>query len=404
MEEFRLLNNAFSSFTEASKRLELYYEQLQERINYLTSELEKKNLQLEDALKETERTKDYLNCILQSIGEAIVVVDTEGNIRMINKTAEEMFGLKYEDIINKPFYSLNIKIKKDATDTILFANGKNYNIIFTISDIIDSTSEGILRGQVILFKDITRLKELEASHERNKRLIAMGEMAAKIVHEIRSPLCSIELYAGMLKSELEGTKYINLANGISSGIKSLNNILTNMLFFAKPQKPIFRNLSVGEVIDETLNMLSPMIENRGIGIYKEIPSDYFISGDKELLKQVFLNIVLNAVSVSSEGKYIYISVKKEGEFVVVDIRDEGEGIKEEDKERIFDPFFTTKEKGTGLGLTIASKIMQSHNGFIKVKSQLGKGSSFQLYFPFLGQKDIKISGKELFFYETNPCC
>jgi PAS domain S-box-containing protein len=404
MEEFRLLNNAFSSFTEASKRLELYYEQLQERINYLTSELEKKNLQLEDALKETERTKDYLNCILQSIGEAIVVVDTEGNIRMINKTAEQMFGLKYEDIINKPFYSLNIKIKKDATDTILFANGKNYNIIFTISDIIDSTSEGILRGQVILFKDITRLKELEASHERNKRLIAMGEMAAKIVHEIRSPLCSIELYAGMLKSELEGTKYINLANGISSGIKSLNNILTNMLFFAKPQKPIFRNLSVGEVIDETLNMLSPMIENRGIGIYKEIPSDYFISGDKELLKQVFLNIVLNAVSVSSEGKYIYISVKKEGEFVVVDIRDEGEGIKEEDKERIFDPFFTTKEKGTGLGLTIASKIMQSHNGFIKVKSQLGKGSSFQLYFPFLGQKDIKISGKELFFYETNPCC
>ncbi len=403
MDELKLLNNAFSSFTEASKRLELYYEQLQQRINNLTLELEKTNLQLREALKETERAKDYLNCILQSIGEAIVVVDIEGNIRMINKTAEEILGMKYEDVINKPFYSLNIKIKRDGPDTILFVNGKSYNVLLTLSDIIDSTSEGILRGHVILFKDVTRLKELEASYERNKRLIAMGEMAAKIVHEIRSPLCSIELYAGMLKSELEETKHINLARGISNGIKSLNNILTNMLFFARPQKPILNDLSIKEVIDETLNILLPMIENRNLKVYCEIPFDCIISGDKELLKQVLLNIVLNAISVSSEGKNIYINANKEGEFVVVEIRDEGEGIKEEDRERIFDPFFTTKEKGTGLGLTIASKIMQSHNGFIKVKSELGKGSSFQLYFP-LFKKNTNNTGKELFFYEANTCC
>lgn len=403
MDKMSLLSSAFSTFSEASKKLELYYEQLQERINYLTLELEKKNALLKDALEETEKAKDYLNCVLQSIDEAIIVIDTKGDITMINKTAEDMLGVKYEDVLDKSFSSLNIKIKRDATDTILFAKDKKYNVLFSISDIVDSTSPGILRGQVIMLKDITRLKELEAGHERNKRLIAMGEMAAKIVHEIRSPLCSIELYASMLKNELENTPHINLAKGISSGIKSLNNILTNMLFFARPQKPVFRDTGIKRLIDETLNMLLPMVENRGIRILYDVPSDYTVSVDMELIKQVFLNIILNAISVSSEGKNIYISVRNEGEFIVVDVRDEGTGIREDDIEKIFDPFFTTKEKGTGLGLTIASKIMQSHNGFIKVKSELGKGSSFQLFFPVC-QSNLKESGKELFFYETNPCC
>lgn len=403
MDELGLLNNAFYTFTEASKKLELYYEKLQERINHLTLELEEKNLQLKKALEETEKAKDYLKCILQSIGEAIVVVDYNGEITMINKTAEEMFGITSEEVVGKNLYDLNIRIKKEGTDTILYSNGRKYNVFFTASDIVDSKNPDVVRGQVILLKDITRLKELEANYERNKRLIAMGEMAAKIVHEIRSPLCSIELYASMLKNDLEGTTHINLANGISNGIKSLNNILTNMLFFAKPQKPFLKDVNLKEVIDETLNIIYPMIESRGIIINKNIPENYIISGDKELLKQVFLNIILNALSVTGRDKNIFIDLREERDFVAIDIKDEGTGIKEEDLERIFDPFFSTKEKGTGLGLTIASKIMQAHNGLIKVKSRWGEGSCFQLYFPFSRKmNNYEKSGKELFFYEADP--
>jgi nitrogen fixation/metabolism regulation signal transduction histidine kinase len=406
MDELGLLNNAFHTFAEASKKLELHYEKLQERINHLTLELEKKNLQLEKALEETEKAKDYLKCILHSIGEAIVVVDYNRIVTMINRAAEEMFGITYEEAVGKPLSRLNISIKKEGTDALLYANGKRYNVFFTASDIVDSTNPDAIRGQVILLKDITRLKELEMSHERNKRLIAMGEMAAKIVHEIRSPLCSIELYASMLKNDLEGTTHINLANGISNGIRSLNNILTNMLFFARPQKPLFKNVDLKEVIDESLNIIYPMIESRGVVINKNIPNGYFIMGDKELLKQVFLNIVLNALSVTNKDRNIFLDLREEGDFVAIDIKDEGTGIKEEDIERIFDPFFTTKEKGTGLGLTIASKIMLAHNGFIKVKSRWGEGSCFQLYLPFSRNKknNDKKFGKELFFYEADSRC
>lgn len=246
--------------------------------------------------------------------------------------------------------------------------------------------------------DSRRLKELEAHQERNHRLIAMGEMAAKIVHEIRSPLCSIELYASMLARELEGSGHIDLAKGISTGIRSLNNILTNMLFFALPQKPSFRRVSVQKVLEESLFMLMPMIEARGITPDNMLECDSVIQGDPELMKQVFLNIIINAVQVTPEGGEIGISLRKVGDGAVVDVRDGGGGIGRDDMERIFDPFFSTKEKGTGLGLTIASRIMQAHDGLIKVKSSTGDGSCFQLFFPLEGNeaKSLRIMQEGIF--------
>ncbi len=234
-----------------------------------------------------------------------------------------------------------------------------------------------------------QIKELERHEERNKRLIAMGEMAAKIVHELRSPLCSIELYAGMLVNDLQGSPHVEPAKGISSGIKSLNNILTNMLLFARPHKPSFSAIDINRVIDDSLYMLMPMIESRKIKLSKTILSEQSIpedasalsvAGDSELLKQVFLNILLNAVDATPEGSEIGINLKRENGRISVEIMDEGEGIMQEDIERIFDPFFSTKDRGTGLGLTIASKIMQVHGASITVSSKADKGSCFKLCF------------------------
>ncbi len=269
MEQVLKLNEAFHNFTQASKSLEIYYGKLQERVEYLTQELEKRNAQL---------------------------------------------------------------------------------------------------------------KELERHNERNQRLIAMGEMAAKIVHEIRSPLCSIELFSNMLSNDLRGTAHSDMANGISTGIKSLNNVLTNMLFFAKPQKPSFTVVQLGHTIEESINMLIPLIQIRGINVAGEI-SDEVVRGDSELMKQVFMNIILNAVQAMPEGGILRVSTGKNGEFVYAAVTDEGEGIKPENLEKIFDPFFSTKDKGTGLGLAIAHKIMQSHGGFIKAYKNECKGSTFCVYFP-----------------------
>ncbi len=374
------LSEAFNNFATASKSLEHYYNLLQERVRYLTIELEQKNRELNLALEEVQKNRDYLDAILYNLEEAILVLDPNERINMINKSASRLLQCSPEELIGRAFSELDFTIEEDGTDTILNAKGKRYSVIVSHSRIEDPA--GLLRGTIILIKDITRLRELEVQQERNQRLIAMGEMAAKVVHEIRNPLCSIELFATMLEKEIKDPALEGLARGISTGISNLNNILSNMLFFARPHRPSMKVINLRKVIDDSLGMLSALIETRNIDVEK-ILDDKLVSCDPELIKQVIMNLIVNAIQAMPEGGRITIEMaySQKEEEVIVNISDTGTGIKKEYLEMVFDPFFSTKDKGTGLGLTIASKIMQSHGGFIKVRSEEGKGSSFSLHFP-----------------------
>jgi signal transduction histidine kinase len=376
--DVQLLNAAFENFTKASKSLEAYYESLQEKVRYLNAELEKKNRELNGALEDAERNKDYLNAILYNLEEAIIVVDPLDRITLMNKSAEELLALKDVDVVGKAFTSLDFSVTQEGSETSLLVNGKKYYVIISHSSIVDS--EALLRGKVILIKDVTKLRDLEVRHERNERLIAMGEMAAKIVHEIRNPLCSIELFSSMLEKETDDKARRELASGISTGISNLNNILTNMLFFARPHRPAMKRIRLDKVIEESSQIFLPFMQSRNIRLERAV-LECEISGDGELLKQVFMNIVINAMQSMPEGGNILVVMRREAESVIVEVTDSGEGIRKENVEKIFDPFFSTKDAGTGLGLAIASKIMQAHGGYIAVSSTEGKGSTFGLWFP-----------------------
>ncbi len=372
------LNQAFDNFTRASQSLESYYGLLQDRITYLTKELESKNHQLNRALAEAEQSKDYLNAVLYNLEEAIVVVDPRDQVTILNRSAEELLGLNPGTSVGKSFSALDFSLADEGPETLLTVHGKKYTVIVSHSNVVDAA--GLLRGRVVLIKDITRLRELEVQQERNQRLISMGEMAVKIVHEIRNPLCSIELFASMLEQELADTQHRDLARGISTGIGNLNSILTNMLLFARPRKPAFRTVELESVIRESQNMLAPLLSSRKIRLERSsIPCS--ISGDGELLKQVFMNILINAAQAMPDGGVIKIAMTNSSTQAVVHIADSGYGIAPENVEKIFDPFFTTKDSGTGLGLAITSKIMQAHKGAITVRSEPGTGSTFSLWFP-----------------------
>lgn len=372
-----LLNEAFQKFTLASKSLENYYDLLHKRIKHLTNELEKKNKQLQSALSEAERNKDFLNAILHSLEEAIIVVDPDERITMLNRSAEELFGIPLSEVSKMAFNELDFSIEDAGTESVLTVKGKRYTVILSRSSVVDSNNN--LRGTVILIKDITRLKELETQHERNQRLIAMGEMAAKIVHEIRNPLCSIEIFSTMLENELSDTPHIELAKGISSGINNLNNILTNMLLFAKPHKLTMKDIQLDKVVEDSLLMFDPIMKLRNIKLHKTLHKCEIL-GDPELLKQAFINIIMNAIQSMSSGGILNIYLEDDVKSIVLHIKDTGKGIDSDDLEKIFNPFFSRKDSGTGLGLTIASNIVQAHKGYIKVNSEKGIGSTFSLYF------------------------
>ncbi|MDH4028877.1 MAG: ATP-binding protein, partial [Nitrospirota bacterium] len=307
-----------------------------------------------------------------------IVLDRDERITMINRASEDLLCVESKDVLGKMFNNIGLTVEEGMSGTKLAVKGRKYDVIISRSPVAEPG--GAVRGYVILIKDITRLKELEQWNERNKRLISMGEMAAKIVHEIRSPLCSIELFSNMLSNDLKGTCHSEMADGISSGIRSLNNILTNMLFFAKDQKPAFTHLDIGGTVNDSVKVLAPLVEVRGIRISTELNNET-VYGDGELLKQVFMNIVLNAVQAMPDGGDLKLATGTTDGFVTVSVADEGEGISPENIEKIFDPFFSTKDNGTGLGLAIAHKIMQSHNGFIKAFRNEAAGSTFTVYFP-----------------------
>jgi len=372
-----LLSEAFQNFTKASRSLETYYELLQEKVRYLTNELEKKNKELQTALSDAERNKDYLNAILYNLEEAIIVVDPEDRVTMLNKSAEDLLGISRSEAVGKVFNNLHFLISKNNSETILTVTGRQYTIILSHSSIVDS--RGSSRGSVVLIKDITRLRELEIQQERDQRLKAMGEMATRIVHEIRNPLCSVQLFSSMLESELQNTPHKELARGISTGISSLNTILTNMLLFARPHKPSSKKIPIDRVVEESVVILIPLIRARNIELKKSLHC-YEVLGDGELLKQVFINVILNAVQALPNGGDLNITMEESAASVIVHVKDNGLGIDSADIEKIFNPFFTTKDTGTGLGLTIASQIMQAHGGYIKVHSGEDRGTTFSLYF------------------------
>lgn len=372
------LSEAFKSFAIASKSLENYYVALNEKVNYLTAELEQRNKELAKALEEAERNKEYLNAILYSIEESIIVTDPYDRITMMNKSAEEFLGTKLIEVIGRRFKDLNLKIINDNTDTLIIIKGVQYRVIISRYDIKHENNN--LNGSVILIKDITHLRELEQQQERNQRLIAMGEMSAKIVHEIRNPLCSISLYASMLEKELEDISKKELVNGIAIGIDNLNSILNNMLYFARPNKPVMKPINLKDLVENCIKMFMPLIKTKKIEI-KQSLKNCLINGDAELLKQAIVNIIINAIQAMHEGGKLLISIVENEDVNTIEIRDTGCGIDENIIEKIFNPFFSTKDKGTGLGLAIASTIMQAHSGYIKVKSEINKGSIFSLCFP-----------------------
>ncbi len=206
-------------------------------------------------------------------------------------------------------------------------------------------------------------------------------MLANVAHEIRNPLGGIEIFAGLLSEELQGTPKEHTEKIIKE-VKNLNDIVTQFLEYARPAKPVKEITSVEELIDDVIFLLSPEFDKKGIILKKELDHhEDNIYADPNQIKRVFINILKNGIQVMENGGEFIIKSEKDGEFINVMISNNGPNIPEEDLEKIFDPFFTTKEKGAGLGLSITKKLVDDNDGYITVKSEPGDLTTFNVYLP-----------------------
>ncbi|MCL4536486.1 MAG: ATP-binding protein [Nitrospirae bacterium] len=355
-----LLNKAIETFNSASATLVQYYSTLEDKVCLLTEEVDHK--------------KQLLDSILDSIDIGVVFFDRDGIIRIINNAAESLLNINANDVIGGK--SIHAGIHEEV---IVPDKGKPFYALVSRLNVKDK--DGNVIGRVLIFKDITRLKQLESENERNRRLTAMGELVMKIAHEIRNPLGSIELFASLLSNDLKGTEHGDYANRISNSVRSLVNALDNMLRFTKEIRPKLEYCCLNDLVGETCDEFKELFANSDIKLDFAEKKQFWLSVDKGLIRQALINILLNSVHAMPEGGEIEIRVEDNQDSTEIVIRDTGIGMDEETRLRMFEPFFSTKDRGTGLGMSITAGIIKAHKGTIDVTSETGVGTEFVITLP-----------------------
>ncbi len=396
-QELEFLKSAFQTFNETTQHLQESYDKLQDRLKALNLELEEKNLELENNLQEKERVKNYLNNILESLTTGVIVVDEKTRITTFNKTAGTILGMTAEQCLNQPLKDAGIQHLMESVQSsggqtriedheITTRDQRQIHIRLSTSPVQDPAGQRM--GTVLILQDITQLKRLEEDAQRNQRLRAMGEMAAGIAHEIRNPLGGIELFASMLKKDLaQDPEKRPLTEHIISGVKDMDRIISSLLLFAKSPEPSRQqcdlNLLLKDIVISGTDLQCP----DNVKIQHDLaPGEAVAAGDEELLRQVFLNFIRNAMQAMPNGGILRLTTQTGNtndsrNHITVTVADTGVGIAAQDQKNIFNPFFSTKDKGTGLGLAIAHNIIKAHQGTIDVESETGQGTKFIIKIP-----------------------
>jgi len=396
-----LLLEAFEKFNVTSKLMEKAYNDLQQKVEQLNLELEKKNEELSLQLQATELARNQLSDVLGSLHIAVVVLDGDGKVARLNSAAENLFAVSGEESVGKPLPDLFAGKFSDLTGLSALLAREGLLPETEIGD-LDAPEPCVLRmsthpmrgmhgqgeGRIVLVEDVTDIAMRRRDTARTDRLAAMGEMAVQIVHEIRNPMGSIELFASMLKRDLaDQPEHAELAHKVQDGIKGLNHVIGNLLNFAKGADPAPEQVDLDDLIKRTLSDLSHQIERQRIEVESALaPEALFVRVDPELWRQVMLNLLLNAVQAMPEGGRLTVASRREQngggqDRFLFSVSDTGMGMPADVRERVFHPFFTTKERGTGLGLALVHNIVKAHGGLISVDSATGQGTTFTISLP-----------------------
>jgi PAS domain S-box-containing protein len=387
-DEIESMADSFNTMTSNLKRM---VEELKHEIS------ERKRA--EEALRESEQ---WLSTTLRSIGDAVIVTDAKGLVTLMNPVAEDLTGWDETEAVGKPLEDvLNIineqtgELAENPVARVLregvVVGLANHTVLIakdgTKRPISDSGApmrdeEGNVIGTVMVFRDITELKQLEEQLVRKEKLATIGQLASGVGHELRNPLGVIGNSAYYLNMKLKDAdekvrKHIEI---LQREVHRANRIISDLLDFSRVSPPALETCNVNSIIKDTLADLK-LPENISLEtqLNDELPG---ILVDPDQIRQVFLNLSSNAVQAMPEGGRLEIKTGVKDDFAEIMLRDTGEGIPKEHLQKIFDPLFTKKAKGIGLGLSIVKGIVEGHKGTIEVESEVGEGTTFTIKLPF----------------------
>lgn len=342
--------------------------------------------------QEVRESEQKFRQIFDGSLDGIVLWDGKRNVLDVNlaackiaeMTKEEICQHSLQSFIPQEYYDqfyeyhmkLEIEGKADGELTYQMEDGRKKNIEF-------STKKDLIPGlYMTMMRDVTEKKAMQEQIRKSDTMQVVGQLAAGIAHEIRNPMTALKGFIQLLQGSIK-EDYSLYFDVITSELRRIETIITDFLVLAKPQAVKYEERNVSQILKDTIDLLGAEATLTNVQFVAQfadvLPSVYC---EPNQLKQVFINILKNALEVMPLGGRIFVStVRHNDDYIVVSIQDEGDGMPPDRVKRLGEPFYTTKEKGTGLGLMVSYKIIEEHKGYIDVNSKLGEGTTFFIYLP-----------------------
>ncbi len=373
------LEQALRLSNQVAKQLSDSYRALEQRVAGLSRDLATARDECQRELGEKKSLADRLARLLNALPGGVIALDGDGLVCHANAAAQELFGQpllgeRWCDVIERDFVP-----SLGAGDEISLRDGRRLSL--DICSLGDDEP-----GQLLLFRDVTHAWRLQERLARERRLTAMGEMAANLAHQIRTPLATAVLYASNLVSPaVAAADDGDAAQQTLASLRHIERLVNDMLAFVRGAGPAGEIVRVAELLEGLHQGLAPMLAaHDAVFEYRNtLPADAAVYGNRPALLGVLQNLAVNAIQAKGHGARLHLGVAAgtAGEINFF-LSDNGFGIALELRERIFEPFFTTRAQGTGLGLAIVRSVARAHDGEAwLVASQPGEGSTFGLRLP-----------------------
>ncbi len=351
-------------------------------------------------LKQTidfEEMERLNSAIVSNLNSGLLTITPEGRIRAFNRYAEQLTGVSQADAYDRPlteilpgFGPFIGRIGNIAREEMVHRRGAGEEMTLGFKSVTFTDKDGIPIGVIIDFQDLTQLIRMKAELARADRLAAIGELSARIAHEIRNPLAaisgSVQLIANGGNIDAGDRRLMDI---IVRETERLNKLIRDFLDYARPTQPSKARANLGMLVAEIRELMEADRRFEGVKIRNDVPQDLAVNVDSDKFRQVLWNLLVNAVEAIADDGMICITAEEVEhcyEFqgagaVLITISDTGSGMDEEELKRVFEPFHTTKTGGTGLGLATVYRVIEAHGGKIRVSSVKGKGTEFTIVLP-----------------------
>jgi PAS domain S-box-containing protein len=359
----------------------------------VTTKIDRLGQQMRDVKEVFSALKDNLDQIMGNLQDGLMLFTQDARVVLVSASAERFVGRARDEMLGRQVSDVFAhdthlgRIVLDAFDLrqaisqreIEVESGRKVQVSL---DFIEEHGHSI--GALLTMRDAESVRKIENEIELSRRLAAIGRLTSGVAHEVRNPINAIMVHLEVLREKIqqidpESKRHMDV---ISSEIQRLDRVVQTLVDFTKPVELRLGDTDLRRVIDDVSVLAAPEAARLGVTLHSELPpSSLIVKADADLVKQAILNIALNGIQAMPGGGMLVIAARRQVNAVDIEIRDQGPGIPPEIRDRIFNLYFTTKKSGSGIGLAMAYRVMQLHNGSLQFESQAGQGTVFYLRFP-----------------------